>query len=113
MTQGSLSVLMVNYEYPPLGGGGGVMCRDVAEGLAGRGHRVGVLTSAYRHAPAVERVNGVEIRRVPVLMRQSRSVASLASMLSFVLNARGAGVRWMRLDPPGTILPARPACRMC
>ncbi|HET7563627.1 MAG TPA: glycosyltransferase family 4 protein, partial [Gemmatimonadaceae bacterium] len=77
-----MNILMCNYEYPPLGGGGGVVHELIAEELAQR-HRVCVITSAYRDLPSHEVRNGVEIHRVPVLGRSETSVASLVSMLSY------------------------------
>jgi glycosyltransferase involved in cell wall biosynthesis len=79
-----LTILMFNYEYPPVGGGGGVLCRDIAEWLAESGHQPVVVTSAYGGLAAHEVSNGVEIRRVSVLGRKERDVASIASMLSYV-----------------------------
>jgi glycosyltransferase involved in cell wall biosynthesis len=77
-----MRILMFNYEYPPVGGGGGVVHALVAEELARR-HRVCVVTSAYGSLPTREVRDGVEIRRVPVLGREEASVASLISMLSY------------------------------
>lgn len=73
---------MVNYEYPPLGGGGGVFCNQLAEELAQQ-HDVAVLTSRFNDQEAYECINDVEIYRVPVLMRKDPNAASLMSMVSF------------------------------
>lgn len=76
-------ILVFNYEYPPLGGGGGYLCRDVAEEFVNQGHEVAVITSAFRDLPAEETVNGVDIYRVPVLGRKGQNAASMVSMLSY------------------------------
>jgi glycosyltransferase involved in cell wall biosynthesis len=90
-----LRVLIVTYEYPPLGGGGGVIFRDLAEELA-RGVEVTVLTSG-REGLAPREVDGnLEILRVPVLMRDAEATASLPSMLSFFPSSLYAGRRRMR-----------------
>ena len=78
-----LRLLYLNYEYPPIGGGGGVVTRDLAEAIADRAD-VTVITTKRQDLVAEEVINGVRIIRVPVLMRRDRAIATLPSMLSFV-----------------------------
>lgn len=80
----NLRILIINYEYPPIGGGGGVICRDIAEEVSAIGHRVTVVTSGFKGLEKYEVKNGVEIVRVPVLFRSKQNTASLPSMLSYV-----------------------------
>jgi glycosyltransferase involved in cell wall biosynthesis len=79
-----MNILVVNYEYPPIGGGGGVICKDISEEIASKGHRVTVVTSHYDSLPMHETLNGVTIIRLPVVMRGKKDVASILSMISYV-----------------------------
>jgi glycosyltransferase involved in cell wall biosynthesis len=40
-----MKILVINYEYPPIGGGGGEVSQSLAESYAKRGHDVAVLTA--------------------------------------------------------------------
>lgn len=79
-----MHILVVNYEYPPIGGGGGVVARDFAEAWVASGHQVSVVTSRYGELKAFEQVNGVDVIRVPVVLRKKVQTASHLSMLSYV-----------------------------
>lgn len=78
-----MKILVINYEYPPLGGGGGFVTRDILEDLAALGHRVSIVTSRSDSLAARETINGVDVLRVPVLLRHAMQVATLPSLLSY------------------------------
>jgi glycosyltransferase involved in cell wall biosynthesis len=90
-----LRILTFNYEYPPLGGGGGVFHAAIAQDLARR-HHVAVITSAFGDLPRHEVREGVEIHRVPIVGRGDPSAASLTSMLAYPPAAWLAAMRLMR-----------------
>ena len=70
----SMRVLMLNYEYPPLGGGTGLACQHLLEALSGRpGLEIDLVTSGRGAAPETERLGSrVTIRRLPVGKRDDR-----------------------------------------
>lgn len=77
--------LILNYEFPPLGGGGGRVSYNLARGFARRGFAVDVVTSRYPGLPGREQRDGIEIFRVPVLGRKERQTATFISMFSFLV----------------------------
>ncbi len=78
-----MRILIINYEYPPIGGGGGFVTRDICENMVSRGHIVTVVTSKFQGLAGRETVNGVNVIRVPVLSRKKVEVAGMASMVSY------------------------------
>lgn len=78
-----MRILFCNYEYPPLGGGGGVVMGAVARELARR-HDVTVLTSRAGDLPAESDDAGVRVVRVPVFFRRQLAVANIPSMAAYL-----------------------------
>jgi glycosyltransferase involved in cell wall biosynthesis len=65
-----MKVLSLIHEYPPVGGGGGVVAAGLNETLADLGDTVTVVTSHMSDLPRHETVRGVEVHRVPCWRRQ-------------------------------------------
>jgi len=90
-----MNILMVNYEYPPLGGGGGVFNMQLAEELS-KNHNITVLTTKFSNHLSHEIVNRVELIRVPVIMRTDQNAATILSMLSFFPTSFWAGYKQLK-----------------
>ena len=88
-----MRILFVNYEYPPLGGGGGIVCAWLAEELAKR-HEVSVLTSRAFELRGHEVVRNVEIFRSRTFFRRQKAAANIPSMASFIVSGtlKGRGL---------------------
>ena len=81
-----MKILMVNYEYPPVGGGGGRVSAQIAGELARRGHEVRVQTSRVAGLPAREESPaGVDVRRV-FSFRRAADTCSVPEMGGYVLS---------------------------
>jgi glycosyltransferase involved in cell wall biosynthesis len=79
-----MQILFCNYEYPPIGGGGGVVMAALAAELARRGHGITVLTSRAFGLPPESVEEGVRVVRVPVFFRRQLTVANIASMAAYL-----------------------------
>lgn len=90
----ALTLLFVNYEYPPIGGGGGATSKFLAEALARAGHRVHVLTGALRGQGSIENAApGLVVERLDT-GRARGDICSIMEMARFIL---AAGPRLRRL----------------
>jgi glycosyltransferase involved in cell wall biosynthesis len=75
--------LLINYEYPPIGGGAASATRNLAAALRDHGHQVVVLTSAFQRLRGQSAEDDIEIVRVPVGRKEPHR-ASLLQMARFV-----------------------------
>jgi glycosyltransferase involved in cell wall biosynthesis len=86
-----MKILFCNYEYPPLGGGGGVVMAALARQLARR-HEVTALTSRAAGLPAMSDDQGVRVVRAPVFFRRQLAVANFPSMLAYLPSGLARGL---------------------
>jgi glycosyltransferase involved in cell wall biosynthesis len=81
-----MNILMLSYEYPPLGGGGAKIVYGLAKSLAAAGHSVDVVTMGFRGQPRHEIAEGVNIHRVPCV-RLRLDICSAAEMVTYLVSA--------------------------
>jgi glycogen(starch) synthase len=79
-------ILLINYEFPPIGGGAGTATAGMARALAAMGCDTVVLTSRFRQQPRVETMHGFTVRRVRVVRRHADR-CSPAEMMTFIISA--------------------------
>lgn len=98
LTENYMRILFCNFEYPPLGGGGGVINELIAEELAQR-HEVSVLTSQGFDLPRESLKNGVQIYRVPCFFRNRLESSSFSSMLAYIPMGIQRGISLLKKTP--------------
>ena len=103
VTNSQMHVLIVNSEYPPIGGGAGNASAHIAKALIGLGNEVTVLTSAFADLPNDEIKDDIRIIRLPALRRfQDRSTAF--EQILFMLILTIWGFFWLLKLRPNVIL---------
>ncbi len=91
-----LNILVLNYEYPPLGGGAAPVAQQLCELYASHGHKLTVLTMGYKGLPARETTpSGITIIRVPA-WRKHQATCETPEMLSYVVSALPRLIRMLR-----------------
>jgi glycosyltransferase involved in cell wall biosynthesis len=80
-----MKILMMNYELPPLGGGGGTTTKFLAKYLARSGVQVRILTTGFQGLPSHEVVDGYEVIRFKT-RRNKVYQSDKWEMLLFMIN---------------------------
>ena len=77
---------MLNYEYPPLGGGASPVTKSLSEELVKLGHNVDVVSMGFKGLKEKEQINGVTVYRVPSI-RKELSVCQTHEMFTYCYSA--------------------------
>jgi hypothetical protein len=80
-------ILMLNYEFPPLGGGASPVSYELAKGYVKLGHSVDVVTMGFKGLPDYEKKDGINIYRVPC-WRTKKEICHPWEQLSYIISAK-------------------------
>lgn len=64
-----MKLLLINNEFPPIGGGGSTVTKYALRYLIQAGHEVTLITSSFRSLPRQETIEGATVIRVPAIRR--------------------------------------------
>lgn len=78
---------MLNYEFPPLGGGASPVSYEIAKGYVQLGHSVTVVTMGFDGLKSYEKIDGIDVYRVKCL-RSKKEMCSPHEMLSYIISAK-------------------------
>jgi glycosyltransferase involved in cell wall biosynthesis len=100
--QNGLRILCLNYEYPPVGGGGGRIAHRINTELVRRGHAVRVQTAGLKHLSAHEVVEDVEVFRTESF-RKKEDTCTVPEMALYLLTSFLPTLRHIRKWNPHVI----------
>lgn len=98
-----MRILIINSEYPPVGGGAGNASANIAQELRALGQEVTVLTTRFGDLPREELRQGVHIRRAPGL-RKHLDRSTPLEQFSFILGGAFEALRVVRVWRPDVVL---------
>ncbi|MBI3255658.1 MAG: glycosyltransferase family 4 protein [Candidatus Andersenbacteria bacterium] len=64
-----MNLLLINNEFPPIGGGGSTVTKYALRYLVKAGHTVTLITSSYKDLPKRETIEGATVIRIPAVRR--------------------------------------------
>lgn len=97
-----MNILSLTYEYPPIGGGGGVVAAALNAHLAAQGERVRVVTSRMSGQARREVQHGVDIVRSGCI-RRHRHYTTAAELATTLWPAHACAARQITAERPDLI----------
>lgn len=81
-----MNLLLINNEFPPIGGGGSTVTKYAIRHLVKAGHTVTLITSRYKNLAHREIIDGATVIRIPAL-RKYKDYSSMLELVSFGVSA--------------------------
>lgn len=81
-----MNLLLINNEFPPIGGGGSTVTKYALRYLVQAGHTVTLITSSYKGLPKREVIEGATVIRIPAI-RKRKDYSSMGELVIFGLSA--------------------------
>jgi glycosyltransferase involved in cell wall biosynthesis len=97
-----MKILTLNYEFPPVGGGGGALSQYLCRALAKKGHDLRVQTAHWQGLPKIETRDGYTIFR-SFSFRRRQYQCSIWEMAAFILTNCLPTLRHIRRWQPDII----------
>lgn len=95
-----MNILVLNYEYPPIGGGAAPVTRDLSIRLKKEGHNISVITMKYGDLPDTAIEDGVIVHRLKCVRRKKASCSPVEQFtyLAAVRNFMKKNPKYQRYD---------------
>ncbi|MEM3373689.1 MAG: glycosyltransferase family 4 protein [Candidatus Woesearchaeota archaeon] len=81
-----MKILVLNYEFPPLGGGAGQVTYELSKNLVKLGHEVDLITMHFNGLKEHEIVEGINVFRVKCI-RKNKTHTNIFEMLSYLFSS--------------------------
>ncbi len=82
-----MNLLLINYEFPPIGGGAANATQSIGRAFVQKGHNVTVLTSALKRMPEMTMEDEMHVHRLAT-GRKHADRGSFREMISFIVKSR-------------------------
>ena len=98
-----MRLLVINYEFPPLGSGASNATLHIARELSRRGHEITVLTSRFKGLAKREVIEGFTVVRIRTL-RKAPDRCPPHELLSFAVASLPAALKSVKRNRPDAVL---------